>query len=62
MIDVHLPTTDGRRVILPRYTQPEQEHRMLLTLHTFRNARLAFEDHRPSCIKQIPEAVLAGLE
>jgi transposase len=30
MIDVHLPTTDGRRVILPRYTQPEQEHRMLL--------------------------------
>lgn len=30
MIDVHLPTTDGRIVILPRYTQPEQEHRMLL--------------------------------
>ena len=30
MIDVHLPTTDGRTVILPRYTQPEQEHRMLL--------------------------------
>jgi hypothetical protein len=31
MIDVHLPTTDGRTVILPRYTQPEQDHRMLLT-------------------------------
>jgi transposase len=30
MIDVHLPTTDGRTVILPRYTQPEREHRMLL--------------------------------
>ena len=30
MIDVHLPTIDGRTVILPRYTQPEQEHRMLL--------------------------------
>jgi transposase len=30
MIDVHLPTTDGRTVILPRYTQPEQDHRMLL--------------------------------
>jgi len=30
MVDVHLPTTDGRTVILPRYTQPEQEHRMLL--------------------------------
>ena len=30
MIDVHLPTTDGRTVILPRYTQPEVDHRMLL--------------------------------
>ena len=30
MIDVHLPTTDGRRVILPRYTQPERELQLLL--------------------------------
>jgi transposase len=30
MIDVHLPTTDGRHVILPRYTQPEKELRVLL--------------------------------
>ena len=30
MIDVHLPTTDGRHVILPRYTQPEQELQVLL--------------------------------
>jgi DDE family transposase len=30
MIDVHLPTTDGREVILTRYTQPEPEQRMLL--------------------------------
>ena len=30
IIDVHLPTTDGRTVILPRYTQPEVDHRMLL--------------------------------
>lgn len=30
MIDVHLPTTDGRRVILPRYTQPEPELQVLL--------------------------------
>ncbi|MBV8569089.1 MAG: IS1634 family transposase, partial [Acidobacteriaceae bacterium] len=30
MIDVHLPTDDGRTVILPRYTQPEADHRMLL--------------------------------
>ena len=30
MIDVHLPTTDGRKVILSRYTQPEKEVQMLL--------------------------------
>ena len=30
MVDVHLPTTDGRALTLSRYTQPEAEHRMLL--------------------------------
>jgi hypothetical protein len=30
MVDVHLPTTDGRELILSRYTQPEAEHRMLI--------------------------------
>ena len=30
MIDVHLPTTDGRLLILPRYTQPEPDHQLLL--------------------------------
>lgn len=30
MIDVHLPTTDGRTIILPRYTQPEAELKLLL--------------------------------
>jgi len=30
MIDVHLPTTDGRHVILSRYTQPEKELQLLL--------------------------------
>jgi len=30
MIDVHLPTTDGRRVILSRYTQPEKDLQLLL--------------------------------
>jgi hypothetical protein len=37
MIDVHRPTTDGRQVILPRYTQPEKElqvwlHQLKVTL------------------------------
>ena len=26
MVDVHLPTTDGRQLILPRYTQPDPDH------------------------------------
>lgn len=30
MIDVHLPTTDGREVILSRYTQPTPEIKMVL--------------------------------
>jgi transposase len=30
MIDVHLPTTDGREVILSRYTQPEKDQQVLL--------------------------------
>ena len=30
MIDVHLPTTDGREVILSRYTQPEKDLQLLL--------------------------------
>ena len=30
MVDVHLPTTDGRELVLSRYTQPEAEHKMLL--------------------------------
>jgi transposase len=30
MIDVHLPTTDGREVILSRYTEPEKDQKILL--------------------------------
>ena len=30
MVDVHLPTTDGRYLILPRYTQPEKDLQLLL--------------------------------
>ncbi|HZC36647.1 MAG TPA: IS1634 family transposase [Chthoniobacterales bacterium] len=30
MLDVHFPTTDGRQLILSRYTQPEVDHRILL--------------------------------
>ncbi len=30
MVDVHLPTTDDRRPVLPRHTQPTPDHRPLL--------------------------------
>jgi hypothetical protein len=30
MIDVHIPTTDGRELILERYTEPERDLKLLL--------------------------------
>lgn len=30
MVDVQVPTTDGRWLTMPRHTQPEPEHRMIL--------------------------------
>ena len=30
MIDVHLPTTDGRELVLTRYTEPDPELNLLL--------------------------------
>ena len=30
MLDVHFPTTDGRTLILSRYTQPEADQKILL--------------------------------
>jgi transposase len=30
MLDVHLPTTDGREIIMARYTQPEKDLQLLL--------------------------------
>lgn len=42
MIDIYLPTTDGRTVIMSRYTQPEPELRMLL-----QQLRLTFPSQSP---------------
>ena len=30
MVDVHLPTSDGRELVLPRHTQPDGDQRLLL--------------------------------
>ena len=32
MLDVHLPTTDGRTIVLSRYTEPEADQAILLQL------------------------------
>jgi transposase len=50
MVDVHLPTTDGRRLILSRYTQPEKDQLLLL-----RQLRLNLPDQpRPKITGQQP--------
>lgn len=30
MLDVHIPLADGRELVMPRYTQPEAEHQLVL--------------------------------
>ena len=30
MVDVHLPTTDGREIVMARHTQPEKDLHLLL--------------------------------
>ena len=50
MIDVHRPTTDGRTVIMSRYTQPEPELKILL------------QQLRLSLPNQPPPRVTAGSE
>ena len=30
VVDVHLPTSDGRELVLPCHTQPDDDHRLLL--------------------------------
>jgi hypothetical protein len=31
MVDVRIPTTDNRALILPRYTQPDTDQQLLLS-------------------------------
>jgi len=52
MVDVHLPTTDGREIVLSRYTQPEADHRMLLDL-----LRLNLPEQPPPRITAKPDCV-----
>jgi hypothetical protein len=49
MIDVHIPTTDGRELLLTRYTEPEQELNLLLA-----KLKLALPEQPP------PKITVAG--
>ena len=56
MIEVHLPTTDGRQLILPRYTQPEKE--LALLLHQL---HLTLPDQPPPRIEELAKKCGADL-
>jgi transposase len=45
MVDVHLPTTDGRRFILSRYTQPDKDQKLLL-----HQLQLTLPQQPPPCL------------
>lgn len=52
MVDVHLPTTDGRYLVLPRYTQPTRDQKILLS-----ELKLPLPDQPPQRIRS--EAICA---
>jgi len=50
MVDVHLPTTDGRHLILSRYTQPEKDLQLLLG-----QLKLSLPAQLPPKIQSVPQ-------
>jgi len=55
MVDVHLPTTDGRRLVLSRYTQPDRDQALLL-----QRLHLALPDQPPPKISALAQTTLAA--
>jgi transposase len=55
MLDVTFPTTDGRRLIMPRYTQPTPEQKLLL-----HQLQLKLPDQPPPRIQIQPEVFAPG--
>jgi transposase len=56
MLDVTFPTTDGRRLVMPRYTQPTPEQKLLLhQLH------LTLPDQSPPRIQIQPDVFPPGM-
>ena len=56
MVDVHLPTTDGRELLLRRYTEPDADQRLLLT-----HMRLQLpKQPQPTIVSSDPTAAAAA--
>ena len=51
MVDVHLPTTDGRTVVLSRYTEPEPDQLLLLVSQDGIAGAAAAADCRSQCCR-----------
>jgi transposase len=56
MLDVTFPTSDGRRLVMPRYTQPTPEQKLLL-----HRLQLTLPDQPPPRIQIKPEIFPAGM-
>ncbi len=56
MLDVTFPTTDGRRLVMPRYTQPTPDQKLLL-----HQLQLTLPDQPPPRIQVAPEIFPAGM-
>jgi hypothetical protein len=52
MVDVRVPTTDGRVLILPRYTQPDADQQLLLS-----QLKLTLPDQPSPRIQSRPDQV-----
>ena len=56
MLDVIFPTTDGRRLVMPRYTQPAPEQKLLL-----HQLQLRLPDQPPPRIQTQPDVFPPGM-
>lgn len=56
MLDVHFPTTDGRELVMPRYTEPEPDQKLLLE-----KLKLFLPPQPPPKIRTCVEAFPAGM-
>jgi len=57
MLDVVLPTTDGRYLVMPRHTEPEPEQALLL-----HHLKLSLPQQPPPRMRTITEDAITGLK